>query len=304
MAQRIKDPGVGVSSKYKAKRFINPDGSFNIKHINRPHTFAELYDQMLTASWWSFSLCVLVAYIVVNLLFAIVYMIDISAITPPSGSYVKDFINAFNFSAQTITTVGYGAISPQTTWAGLVSSFEALIGLASFSLMTGLLYGRFSQPRSNIRFSKPLVLRKHREGYAVMFRLMSLTTRVMIHPKAEVTLALSRPDTEGNYHNEFFQIELERDTITYLPTTWTIVHPITEKSPLFGLSSEELTELHGEFLILVSYYDESFNKELHQVYSYMLKDLEIDRAFTKAFYYDEDGFTILDYDKIDHLEKM
>lgn len=299
MAKKIKDPGIGLSSDKLAKRFINSDGSFNIKHINRRTSISRSYDYLISISWLKFFCWVFLGYIVVNSIFAVVYVsIGISAITVPTGSLSGDFLKAFFFSAQTVTTVGYGAMAPKGVVFGVISSIEALIGLLSFSFITGLLYGRFSKPKSSIKFSKKMVLREHKGNDCIMFRLMSRSTNVMIRPKAEVTLALSQQTKGAKYVNNFYNLTLERNQITYLPTTWTIVHPITETSPLAEFKREDFSKLHGEILILISYYDESFTQEVHQVHSYVLSDLEIDEAFVPAFHYDEEGFTVLDHDKI------
>ncbi|MDH7448266.1 ion channel [Aquimarina sp. 2201CG14-23] len=299
MAKKIKDPGIGLSSDKQAKRFINPDGSFNIKHINRLTSISRSYNYLIHITWTKFFGWVLLGYVIINSFFAIVYTIlGISAIAEPTGSVLEDFFNAFFFSAQTVTTVGYGAMAPEGLLFGVISSFEALIGLLSFSFITGLLYGRFSKPKSSIRFSDVMVLRKHKGVDCIMFRLMSRSTNVMIRPKVEVTLSLSRISEEKKYVNNFYSLKLERNEITYLPTTWTIVHPIIESSPLAEFQREELSELQGEILILVTYYDESFAQEVHQVHSYVLNNLKLDEAFVPAFHYDEEGFTILDHDKI------
>ncbi len=300
MAKTIKDPGVGRSSYKHAKRFINSDGSFNIKHINRSGSLSESYEYLINISWTKFFLWVLLGYTLINTLFAIVYtMLGISDIVEPTGNIFKDFLNAFFFSAQTITTVGYGAMAPKGLLFGVISSFEALIGLLCFSFITGLLYGRFSRPRANIRFSKSIILREHKGIDSIMFRLMSRSANIMIRPRIEVTLTLSQEDKSGKYVNSFYNLKLERSAITYLPTTWTIVHPIDDSSPLKEFKKEEFTKLNGEILLLVSYYDESFAQEVHQVHSYILKSLKYNQKFIPAFYYDDDGYTILDHHKLD-----
>ncbi|SHJ04403.1 ion channel [Aquimarina spongiae] len=299
MAKKIKDPGIGRSSNQNARRFINPDGSFNIKHINRPNSVSESYDYLINITWTKFFLWVLLGYTLINIVFALIYtLLGISSITEPSGSFFRDFLNAFFFSAQTVTTVGYGAMAPKGLLFGIISSFEALVGLLSFSFVTGLLYGRFSKPRANIQFSKNMVLRKHNGEDCIMFRLMSRSVNVMIRPRIEATLSLSLKNKDGKFVNSFYNLKLERNSITYLPTTWTVVHPIKDTSPLFEFDSDKIKKLNGEVLILVSYYDESFSQEVHQVHSYVLKNLKMRERFVPAFYYDDDGYTVLDHDKL------
>ena len=305
MTAKVKDPGVGKSSTKKAKRFINPDGSFNVKHINRGETFTNSYDYLINISWTKFFLWVLLGYLIINSFFAIIYtFFGIAEIAEPSGNVFKDFLNAFFFSAQTITTVGYGAMSPKGMLFGVISSLEALVGLLSFSFVTGLLYGRFSKPQANIKFSNNLILRNHNGQDSIMFRLMSKNGKVMIKPRIEATLVLSLPDANNQYSNNFYSLKLERSAITYLPTTWTVVHVIDEKSPLKDYNTREIDKLHGEILILISYYDESFAQEVHQAHSFVLKNLKFNNRFIPAFYYDEEGYTVLDHSKLNETEKL
>lgn len=164
-----------------------------------------------------------------------------------------------------------------------------------FAFATGLLYGRFSKPKAAIRFTKHLVLNDFKKHKALMFRIENDRVGAMIQPKVTVTLTLSKKNKKDEYVNEFFNLELERDYIDYLPTTWTIVHKIDKNSPLFKLSENEITEQQGELIVMVSYYDESFNQEVHQMCSYLLKDVKLNYRFVKTYHYNEKGEMVLDH---------
>lgn len=302
---KVKDPGFGESTITSAKRIVNKDGSFNIKHLNGKIGISALYAYLVDISWTHFFCLVFLAYFVLNVFFATIYVcIGVEYIGVMPQSLKRDFVNAFFFSSQTVTTLGYGAMAPQGILAGIVSSCHALIGLLSFSFITGLLYGRFSKPKASIEFSKNIICRDFKEGKALMFRLVNSKRDVMINPSAKVTLAITESNENHGYVRNFYQLELERDHITYLPTTWTLVHEITEESPLYKFSEEELKTLNGEFLIMVSYYDEAFNEEVYKLHSYTFEELLMNVMFEKAFYYDEDGYTVLDHHKISNTEKM
>ena len=305
MAKKVKDPGFGIASTTSAKRIVNKDGSFNIKHLNGKVGISALYAYLVDISWTRFFLWVFLVYFVINMAFAFVYVtIGVEYISEEPQNFLKDFVNAFFFSSQTITTLGYGAMAPTSVLAGIISSFQAVAGLLSFSFVTGLLYGRFSKPKASIKFSDNIIYRDFKEGKALMFRLMNSKTDVMINPRVKVTLAITEADKEQVYKRNFYQLALERDHITYLPTTWTLVHEITEDSPLYKFSEKELKTLNGEFLIMVSYYDEAFNEEVYKLHSYTFEELLMNVTFEKAFYYDEDGSTVLDHHKISNTEKL
>lgn len=305
MAKRIKDPGFGAASITTAKRIVNKDGTFNIKHLNGKTGISALYAYLVDISWTRFFLLVFLVYFVINMAFAFIYVaIGVEYISVEPQNFLKDFVNAFFFSSQTITTLGYGAMAPTSILAGIVSSFQAVAGLLSFSFVTGLLYGRFSKPKASIQFSDNIIYRDFKEGKALMFRLMNSKNDVMINPRVKVTLAITEENKELGYRRNFYQLALERDHITYLPTTWTLVHEIDKDSPLHKFSPSELQKLNGEFLIMVSYYDEAFNEEVYKLHSYTFQEILMNVVFEKAFYFDEEGYTVLDHHKISHTKKM
>lgn len=305
MRKSIKDPGFGLASNKDAKRMVNSDGTFNIKRVNSSRKFLETYHYLINISWIKFFGFAALGFLLINIFFASVYLLNgIEEITPSTGNLLRDFLNAFFFSAQTLTTLGYGAMSPNGVFSGIISSFQAFVGLSMFSFLTGLIYGRFSKPKASIRFSENIVLRDFNHTKAIMFRLVNNRSTVMINPKVSVTLSLTKLNNVGDHTRSFYTLGLERDTVTYLPTTWTVVHEITEESPLNDLSTEELLKYNGELLIMVSYFDESFNQEVHQMHSYELKELKSDYKFKLAYFYDKEGQVILDYDLFDKIEPI
>ncbi|MFI1745881.1 ion channel [Thalassobellus sediminis] len=305
MAKKIKDPGLGNASSLNAKRMMNSSGAFNIQYVNKSARFSEAYHYLVNISWLQFFVLTFAVGFFINSVFAIIYLvIGIEEIIPTTGSIAHDFLNAFFFSMQTFTTLGYGSMSPGGIASGIVSSIEAFIGLMLFAFATGLIYGRFSKPKAAVRFSKHIVLRDFNKNRALMFRLVNNRKTTMIRPKIAVTLSLTIKNSLGNYENNFYTLKLERDTISYLPTTWTIVHELDEESPLFNFSNEEIIKMHGEFIIMISYYDESFNQEVHQMHSYVLSDALSDFKFKKAYYYNDNGKLVLDYKLFDAVESF
>lgn len=305
MARKIKDPGFGYKSAKDARNIINADGSSNVKHENRNSLASDLYSFFISIPWYQFFLLVVALYTLLNILFGLLYVaIGIEQITKPKGTFWQDFLNGFFFSAQTLTTVGYGGIAPKGITANFIAAFEAMIGLLSFSFITGLLYGRFSKPTASIKFSESLILRDFKEHRAIMFRLMNSRKTVMIEPEISVTLSISEKDKTGDFKRNFFTLKLERNKIMYLPTVWTVVHEITEESPLFKYSDEEIKKLDAFLYILLSYHEQSFAQQVYRIYSYDFEDLKSGVKFAPASHFDEDGFTVLDHEKLGEVEKM
>lgn len=305
MTKKTKDPGVGYNSHENVRAIINKDGSSNVIHLNKNFNIDDLYTYFVEMSWVKFFLFVFLGYTFLNVFFGFTYtLIGIEQITPSRGSYFRDFLNGFFFSAQTLTTVGYGGIAPKGITANLIAAFEAMLGLLSFSFITGLLYGRFSKPKAAIRFSDNLILRDFKEHKALMFRLMNNRKTVMIEPEIKVTLSINEKDEKGKYRREFHELKLEREKIMFLPTVWTVVHEIDKESPLDKHSKEDIEKMDAKILILLKYHEESFGQKVYQATSYNFSKIEIDMKYTPLSHFDEDGFTVLNHEKLSEVEKM
>ncbi len=304
MNKSIKDPGLGTISNERAKRFIDPKGNFNVKHLNKKKSIQEAYAYIISLSWYYVIGIIIAAFACINVIFALIYtLLGAEALGISSDDISSVFFNSFFFSVQTLTTLGYGYLSPLSLTAGIVSSIEAFLGLIFFAFITGVLFGKFSKPQANIRFSDHMVLCKHNGQRALMFKVMSLRKNMLVLSKVKTSLLLSTQNEDDSFTNRFFDLKLERDQITYFATTWTVVHILDSESPLKDFTDEEISKLHGEFLILLSYYDESFNQDIHRAHSYTFEDILVNKRFLRAFEYNEKGQMELDHNKLNVFKK-
>ncbi|MFT4646457.1 MAG: inward rectifier potassium channel [Planctomycetota bacterium] len=305
MDNKIKDSGFRNQVGKGTAPIFNKDGSSNVIHANKEMGIDDLYSYLTCISWSKFFLLVLIGYVSLNVIFGLIYLgIGIEQITKPTENLFFDFLNGFFFSAQTITTVGYGSISPNGMQANIIATFQALIGLLSFSFITGLLYGRFSKPKSAIKFSENLVVRDFKDGRAIMFRLMNKRKSIMIEPEINVTLSINIKDENNNIKRDFYVLELERQKVTYLPTMWTVVHEIDKKSPLFNYTKEEMYQLDANMYVMIKYHEETFGQKVYQMTNYTSKDLLIDKKFAMSYEIDENGNTIIDHKKVNDTVDM
>lgn len=243
--------GFGNKNYNESVRFLNQDGSVNIKRkVSDKHLGFDTYHWLLSISWIQFIVLVFVSYVVVNTIFAVIYFSigadKFGGMGVGSGS--EKFYQLFFFSAQTLTTVGYGHIFPNSVFTSSVSSIESMMGLMGFALVTGLLYGRFSKPKADIQYSKDALVSPYGDVIGFMFRVANRKQNELIETECKLALAINNLDTNKR---EFNFLELERNQINFLPFTWTIVHPIDNKSPLFGLTEKDLQDRDVEFVILI-----------------------------------------------------
>ena len=297
----FNDLGFGSKITKAGERLINKDGSFNI--IRRGKKSWTPYQLLIGMSATRFTLFSLTFFILINAVFASLFiLIGIEQLNGvPKGNFISDFLYAFFFSVQTFTTVGYGGINPVGISANFIASLCASIGLVAFALITGLFFARFSKPRSHISFSKKALLTAYKEdGHCFQFRIVNTRSHKIID--LEATVIFTWLETKGKeMKRHYANLKLERPKVFLFPLNWTIVHPITPESPLFEKTLTEVTAMHGEFMIMLKGFDESYNQLIHTNTSYIAKDMETNVKFHPMYTSSADSPTILHLDCIDKL---
>jgi inward rectifier potassium channel len=210
------------------------------------------------------------------------------------------FLNTFFFSSHTLSTVGYGNISPKGTAANVVASFEALVGVLGFAVATGLLFGRVSRPSAKIGFSESMVVAPYQDGSSLQFRVVNRRANSLMELEARLLL-MTVETGNGEHRRSYHMLRLEREQVLFLPLTWTIVHPIDAESPLWGKSAEDLDRLQAEVLILIKGYDDTFSQTVLVRHSYRHDEIVWGSRFAPAFSVDSEGDLVLELRKVGEL---
>ena len=304
MFKQSQDPGLGEKYYKHTKRIINKDGSFNIKRIGGGISSINTFHYLINISWTKFLLIVFAGFISVNFFFAILY--HLAGIENLVNAQVQDglqsFLNTFFFSVQTFATVGYGGMHPTGITSNLIASIESMIGILSFALATGLLYGRFSKPSAKISFSNKAIITSFKDGKALMFRIANTRPNVMMEMEANAMMTYLEK-SNSQFTRKYYPLKLEIKFIHFFPLPWTIVHQIDEESPLFGKTESDLKELEAELLVMIKGFDDSFSQTVITRNSYKYDEIEWDVKFVRAFSADESGETIVDLEKLSETEK-
>jgi inward rectifier potassium channel len=293
--------GFGVNTSDYGGRFVNKNGRSNVE--KRGVGFFEQiswYHTMLAMPRWKFLFSILAFYILVNLLFASIYYFTgvENLVGVSEGSPLYQFTEAFFFSAQTFTTVGYGHVSPSGFMVSAIAAVEALVGLLSLALATGLLYGRFSKPTAYIKFSDNAIIAPFKNGTALMLRIAPFKNTTLTDTEAKLTLRMV-VEENGKMVNRFFPLELEYSKVNALPLSWTIVHPINEDSPLYNLSAVDFENAMVEMVVFVKAFDDMFSNTVVARSSYTWKEIVFGAKFLPMYHSNETGeTTILDMDKL------
>lgn len=300
--------GFGTNPSSYGGRFINKDGSANIE--KKGLTFfgrISWYHTMLNMPGWTFMGIIFAFYVGINFIFAVLYYaIGVENLEGigNTGSELIKFGKAYFFSAQTFTTVGYGHISPSGVGTSALAAAEALTGLLSFAIATGLFYGRFSRPRAYVKFSHNALISPYKGGTGLMIRMAPHKNTNLIDAEVRVTLGMVIND-DRNPINKFYVLPLEMKSINSLTLSWTLVHPINEDSPLYGFTADDLAGTEGEVIVYLKAFDDLFSNTVATTTSYTFDEIVYGAKFEMMYAENEANTkTILQLDKLNAFNKV
>lgn len=279
--------------KISARRLVNPDGKFNVvrKGISK-FDWDDLYHALLTLSWVKLFAVVAAGYIITNVLFALMYLAAGDGI---ENMREGNFFDAFFFSVQTMATIGYGAMYPKTLFANILVAIEALLGLVGVSVGSGLVFARFSLPKARVMFSRVAVVAPHNGIPTLMFRVANERQSWILEAEVNVSLVISEITEEGQAMRRFYKLPLFRNQSSLFALTWTVMHPINESSPLYGVTLEEMLEKEMEILITITGIDQTVSDNIHAHYSYIPTEILWNHKFADILSKTQDGRRSVDY---------
>jgi inward rectifier potassium channel len=301
-SKQNNDTGFAGNTNDVGGRFINKDGSYNLVKEGMPFgkRFSMFHD-MLNLPLWKFITVIFLFFLAINFIFTLIYLLvgteQLDGLT--SGSNWKISREIFYFSTQTFTTVGYGRVNPVGDGANIVAAIEALTGFLSLAIATGLIYGRFSKPRSYLVFSEHALVSPYKEATGLMFRFAAFKDK---HALTDLEIKVNTgllvvEDQTPNY--KYFSLDLERTRVESLPMSWTVVHPIDENSPFHGFTEEDMKTADVELYVMLRGFDDVFSNYVQQRTSYTFNEIFFNRKFVPMYRESDDGkTTILELHKL------
>jgi inward rectifier potassium channel len=258
----------------------------------------DFYHLCLTASWAKFFATAALTFTLLNVFFACLFLIQpnsISNLSPPN------FWGAFFFSVETIATVGYGDMHPQTLYGHVLATIDIFIGLVFVAALTGLIFARFSKPKSRILFTDHLVLSDFNGQPTLMLRAANARQNQIANATAKMHVLIQEVTLEGKKIRRIYDLDLVRSDQPMFFLTWTIMHTITPSSPLYGLTADQMAAKDLIFLIRIVGFDEGIAQEIHMRQSYSHDQIVWGHQFVDVSNTDPQDRTIhIDYKKF-HL---
>ena len=281
---------------------VDPNGRPRVVRVGQPHTpWGDLYHWLLTLTWPGLVALVTVLYLAINALFAWGYVLGGDCI---ENAEPGSFADAFFFSIQTMSTIGYGAMHPKTIYANTLVVMEIFIGILGVAMVTGLMFARFSRPTSRVMFSRVAVISTYNGVPTLMFRTANQRRNQILEANLRVVAVQSELNAEGHFMRRIRDLKLIRDETPIFGLSWLAMHTIDETSPLWGTTPESLAEKETEIVVTLTGIDDTFSQTVHARHSYIASEILWDRAFVDIFFRCSDGRYAIDYNDFHKVESL
>ncbi|MDJ1179956.1 ion channel [Roseofilum sp. BLCC_M91] len=298
-----------MSDKPHKKRILKQlrkkTGKVNfVQLIESSPRWSDLYHGLLSMEWWKFFGLIFVFYLMTNVFFALAYWVGGNGI---ANAQPGSFADAFFFSVQTLTTIGYGAFYPTTLYTHIIVTFESLFGLLGFAVATGLLFARFSKPTARVLFSEIAVIAPYNGVPTLMFRMGNQRNHWIVEAQVRVSVILPDEMTpEGHRLRPIVDLNLVRSHNSFLVLSWMIMHPIDEQSPFYhyGLTPEKIQEWQPEVIVSLTGLDETVSQTIHSRYWYHPEDIRCNVAFVNVVSTNKKGTRCIDYTHFHDVEPL
>jgi inward rectifier potassium channel len=283
----------GLSEKTPNTRVVRLGGrEIIVAEGQRLGFWADIGHRCMTASWPSFIGGAVLVFIAFNAIFASFYWVGDQPIANVAGGAYIDYLY---FSIETLSTAGYGDMHPQTHYGHFVSAVELFTGIFSMSLMTGLIFARFSRPNARLLFADSAVISNHEGKLTLMARFVNERHNIIANAAAKLWLLRDEMSLEGREFRRFYELPLVRNEHPALALSWTLYHVIDEQSPLYGLSAADFAAADVSLVVVVTGYDVVAAQTIHARKTYDYSDVRFGQRYADILDRTEDGRIRIDY---------
>lgn len=258
----------------------------------------DFYHRALTVSWPVFFGLASSVFLMFNAIFAIIYQVDPHGI---ANLYPQGLAGAFFFSVETLATVGYGDMHPQSIYTHVVATGEIILGMGNIAVVTGLIFARFSRPRAKILFGKHPVIRMIEGKQTLMMRAANMRQNLIAQASAQLHLLRRHQSPEGFQLRRIEDLKLVREHHPIFVLTWNVMHVIDENSPLFGATQESLEASETTLLLTIEGIDETTSQSMLARHQWGIKEVRWNHRYVDLVRRDENGINVIDYTIFDDV---
>lgn len=274
-------------------RLLSRVGLLNIVRKGTSYSYwGDPYHLLLTIPWPGFLGLFAGLYVAANAVYALIYLAGGNCI---ANAEPGSFADAFFFSVQTMASIGYGAMYPRTFYANGVVTIEALMGLLTVAIVTGLAFARFSLPTARVLFSRVAIISPFNGVPTLMFRTANERHNLIVEAELQVALVSNEVTLEGQFMRREQDLKLVRNQTAIFALTWMVMHQIDEHSPLYGATAETLAETEAEIVVTLTGLDETVSQTIHARHSFIAGEILWNMWFVDTLSHTPDGRQSIDY---------
>jgi inward rectifier potassium channel len=275
-------------------------GSYALKKVGITRfEFCDPYYLANSLTWPAYLLGLVVLYVSVNAVFAFLYWLVPGAV---AQARPYSFQDAFFFSIETIGTVGYGEMYPATLYGHVIASTEIVSNLAFVTVLTGLTFVRFSRPRARFVFADRLVVATHKGTPTLMLQIGNGRAGVLMDATAKLNVLLSEVAEDGSALRRIQELRLLRAHIPLFPLSWTLMHALSEESPLVGYDAARVLSKQARVFVTLEAHDPALATTVRDIRTYAPEDICFGARYRDPIAIAGDGLAVLDLRKIGALE--
>jgi inward rectifier potassium channel len=256
--------------------------------------WTDLYHRSLTVYWPVFFASAAAIFIVLNAIFAFLFWLGDAPIANVSPTLPLP-LSLFYFSIETLATVGYGDMHPQTNYGHFVATVEIFTGMSFLAVMTGLIFARFSRPRARFLFADHPVVAMQQGRPTLMIRIANARNNTISQATARLWLIRLENMNEGEQLRRFYELKLDRREHPMFSLSWTLFHIIDETSELYGLTPDDLAATEAALALNLSGVDDNSAQPLYARKIYSHRDIRWNYRYKDMTSVSAEGRLLLDY---------
>ena len=277
-------------------------GNFQLRKTGlKRFDWRDPYHIALTVSWPHFLLAMIMFELIVNSLFAFLYLLQPATL---ANARPGSFADAFFFSLETLATVGYGEMSPASTYGHVIASSEIICGVVFTAVLTGLIFGRFSRPRAKVLYAERPIVGMHDGIPALMIRIANGRTSLLADASVRLTALVMEESLEGERFRKPYDLTLKLSYFPLFALTWTLIHPLDGDSPLAACTPESLSQKSVRLFVSLTARDVSLSAQIHDIHGYDHSDIAFGMRYQDALSYDAEGRTTADLKRLSLIEPL
>jgi inward rectifier potassium channel len=233
-------------------------------------------------------------FFLVNLGFASLYVFDPGCI---ANARPGSFVDAFFFSVQTMSTIGYGAMHPGNDYGRLVSTLEAALSMLGIAVVAGVVFAKVSRPRASVLFSDKLLVTTMDEKRVLHFRVGNARGNDVVDATLKFTAVIDEITPEGHHFRRLRDLKLQRANTPLFVLTWSVTHEIDSQSPLQGIDWTRPGDTILGFVVTLVGHDGTYGQTIYARHLYSSDDLRCNERFVDIISELDDGRLLVDYDR-------